>query len=69
MLASGDAAAGRALRYAPAHANATHSLQVLTSRREVVATGDLGFAGVTATQGVTLVVEAGSCCFVYAAIH
>lgn len=50
-------------------ANATGQRQVLTSGGEVVATGDLGVAGVTATQGVALVVEAGSCCFVYAAIN
>lgn len=56
-------------RHTPAHANITDRLQVLTSGGEVVATGDLGVAGLTATQRVTLVVEAGSCSFVYAAVN
>lgn len=52
-----------------AHASSTGHPRVLTSGGEVVATGDLGVAGLTATQGVTLVVEAGSCCLVYAAVN
>ena len=52
-----------------AAARANASSQVLTSRGEVVGAGDLGFAGFAAVERVALVIEAGSRCFVYAAIN
>lgn len=44
-------------------------LVVLTFCREIVATGDFGFAGLTALKRETLLIQAGPCRFVYAAVH